>query len=110
MTEMETSTGRLNRRERSEGAALLPGSGTIRYGPKHLCSLKGQSSLIAKRERSAMMPITCFIRYRLDPFQREAFTHYAETQQQQGQQRGNPLFAQAEEGRARVLHRLLTRT
>lgn len=25
------------------------------------------------------MTITCFIRYRIDPFQREAFRHYAET-------------------------------
>lgn len=25
------------------------------------------------------MPITCFIRYQIDPFQREAFLHYAKT-------------------------------
>jgi hypothetical protein len=24
------------------------------------------------------MPVTCFIRYQIDPFQREAFKHYAE--------------------------------
>ncbi len=37
------------------------------------------STLIQPADRSPSMTIACLIRYQIDPFQREAFQHYAET-------------------------------
>ena len=37
------------------------------------------STASAKPAKGRMMPQTCFIRYQIDPAQRDAFRHYAET-------------------------------
>jgi len=64
----ETSTGRISRRATIEGivttgAALILGCG---------------DSAATQTTRRTHMTITCFIRYQIDPFQREEFKKYAE--------------------------------
>jgi hypothetical protein len=64
----ETSTGRISRRATIEGivttgAALILGCG---------------DSAATQTTRRTHMTITCFIRYQIDPFQREEFKRYAE--------------------------------
>jgi len=39
----------------------------------------GREALAERPARSATMTVTCFIRYQIDPFQREAFAEYAHT-------------------------------
>jgi hypothetical protein len=59
----------LNRREALSGLSLMYVVGAARAGgrPPHV---------IARRE--AAMQMTCFIRYQIDPFQKDAFKQYAE--------------------------------
>jgi hypothetical protein len=64
----ETSTGRISRRATIEGivttgAALILGCG---------------DSAATQTTRRTHMTIACFIRYQIDPFQREEFKKYAE--------------------------------
>jgi hypothetical protein len=64
----ETSAGRISRRATIEGivttgAALILGCG---------------DSAATQTTRRTHMTITCFIRYQIDPFQREEFKKYAE--------------------------------
>ncbi len=54
----------MNRREMIGGLALA-------------ASIKGRAATTVNSE-SATMTITCFIRYQIDPFQRDAFKTYAE--------------------------------
>jgi len=39
----------------------------------------GDSSLLAASDKGTAMKVTCFIRYQIDPFQRDAFKQYAQT-------------------------------
>jgi hypothetical protein len=64
---MDVLTGPLNRREAMASIAAL--SATI--------GLDSQSPS-APSPRRTSMTITCFIRYQIDPFQRDAFKKYAE--------------------------------
>jgi hypothetical protein len=63
----ETRVALVNRREATQGLASLVVAGTLpksfRDGPP---------------PRNTPMRMTCFIRYQIDPFQREAFKEYAE--------------------------------
>jgi NIPSNAP len=59
----------LNRREAISGLALMVAVGPVPAGSK-------PPDEIARRD--AAMQITCFIRYQIDPFQKDAFKQYAE--------------------------------
>jgi hypothetical protein len=67
MKPKETHVALVNRREATQGLASLVVAGTLpksfRDGPP---------------PRNTTMRMTCFIRYQIDPFQKEAFKEYAE--------------------------------
>ena len=44
-----------------------------------LVGLAATGATLALERKSSSMTLTCFIRYQIDPFQREAFQKYAET-------------------------------
>jgi hypothetical protein len=56
-------------------AALMPPLPTRRTA---LVGLAATSASLALDRKSTSMALTCFIRYQIDPFQREAFQKYAE--------------------------------
>lgn len=62
----KSASGELNRREAIEQGAAICASLMLR---------NAQTEVTA---RKISMTITCFIRYQIDPFQREAFQKYAE--------------------------------
>jgi hypothetical protein len=56
-----------------QAAVMLPTRRTALVG------LAAASVTMALERKSSSMTLTCFIRYQIDPFQREAFQKYAET-------------------------------
>ena len=56
-----------------QAAVMLPTRRTALVG------LAATSVAMALERKSSSMTLTCFIRYQIDPFQREAFQKYAET-------------------------------
>jgi hypothetical protein len=50
----------------------------IRRAPKHRSVQQGHSGGHLPLPNSSTMAITCFIRYQIDPFQRDAFEQYAQ--------------------------------
>jgi len=52
--------------------------GILRSGPKHVAARRPHSAGIADATAADTMTVTCFIRYQIDPFQRDAFKRYAE--------------------------------
>jgi hypothetical protein len=50
----------------------------LRFGVLSAAFGATPSSVGAKPSKGGKMPVTCFIRYQIDPFQRDAFRRYAE--------------------------------
>jgi hypothetical protein len=60
-------------RPRVQAVAMLPTRRTALVG------LAASATTLALERKPASMTLTCFIRYQIDPFQREAFQKYAQT-------------------------------
>jgi NIPSNAP len=60
-------------RFQGQAAAMLPTRRTA------LAGLAATSATLALKRKPSSMTLTCFIRYQIDPFQREAFQKYAQT-------------------------------
>jgi len=60
-------------------ASLIGRRGAIAtFGASGACLLLSRAGVLTGRPaRSAPMTVTCFIRYQIDPFQRDAFAEYA---------------------------------
>jgi hypothetical protein len=73
--QLDLETDPDQRRPGFRGAQGSPHFGLDRSIPRFICRT---FALHANRPRAHTMTITCFIRYQIDPFQRDAFNCYAE--------------------------------